>query len=137
MCNSKIFFPIKISNNKVFLEKCLRIFVVVIFMEVSFALVIFMEVSIFIYGSEFGSEIKVWFDKKFWRPQKFSLGWFFSTNFLRVCPQYFYLFFFHYFLINLQIFRISYGQKFWTILLGFTSSMKFKLLMVNLFNKSS
>ena len=59
MCNSKIFFPIKISNNKVFLEKCLRIFVVVIFMEVSFALVIFMEVSIFIYGSEFGSEIKV------------------------------------------------------------------------------
>ena len=50
-------------------------------MEVSFALVIFMEVSIFIYGSEFGSEIKVWFDKKFWRPQKFSLGWFFSTNF--------------------------------------------------------
>lgn len=34
----------KIMNNEVSLEKCLRIFVVVIFMEVSFVVVIFMVV---------------------------------------------------------------------------------------------
>ena len=126
MCNSKIFFPIKISNNKVFLEKCLSIFAVVIFLEVSF----------FIYESEFGSEFMVWFHKKFWRPQKFSLGSILSTNFKGVSTV-FLTVFFHYFFIHLQIFRISYRQNFSTILVGFTSSMNFKLLIVNLFNKSS
>ena len=136
MCNSKIFFPIKISNNKVFLEKCLRIFVVVIFMEVSFALVIFMK-WVFSF-MEVSLEVKLRFDLiKNFEDHRNSVLVDFLVLTLRVCPQYFYLFFFHYFLINLQIFRISYGQKFWTILLGFTSSMKFKLLMVNLFNKSS
>ena len=60
----------------------------------------------------------------------------FSVGTLRVCPQYFQLLF-HYFLINLQIFRISPRQKFWMILLGFTSSLNCKLLIMNLFNKSS